>query len=78
VASTGSAGDPASVAITILMLVTAACLPAGLVGVVGWLRHAPALPLAALILGAFLTFFAIGSVLAFRPGKKRSGRGRMN
>ncbi len=69
VASAGPSGGPSAVAGTILLLVTAACFPAVLVEVAGWLRHAPALPLTIAALGVFLAIFALGAVLAFRPGR---------
>ena len=71
VTTDGAARSPASVAITMLLLVTASCIPALLLGTIGWLIHAPAwlLTTAAAIL--FLAVFATGTALAFRQDRRQ-------
>jgi hypothetical protein len=66
----GAARSPASVAVTMLLLVTTSCIPALLLGTVGWLIHAPAWLLTAAAAGLFLAVFATGTVLAFRQDKQ--------
>jgi hypothetical protein len=66
----GSARSPASVAVTMLLLVTTSCIPALLLGTVGWLIHAPAWLLTTAAAGLFLAVFATGTVLAFRQDKQ--------
>jgi hypothetical protein len=68
----GSARSPASVAVTMLLLVTTSCIPALLLGTVGWLIHAPAWLLTTAAAGLFLAVFATGTVLAFRQDKQLS------
>jgi hypothetical protein len=43
----------ASAAVTMLLLVMTACIPPLLLGALGWLAHAPALPLTAAAAGLF-------------------------
>ena len=66
----GSARSPASVAVTMLLLVTTSCIPALLLGTVGWLIHAPAWLLTTAAAGLFLAVFATGTVLAFRQDRQ--------
>jgi hypothetical protein len=70
VTTDGSARSPASVAVTILLLVTASCIPAVLLGTVGWLVHAPAWLLTTAAAGLFLAVFAMGTALAFHQDRQ--------
>jgi hypothetical protein len=70
VTTDGSARSPASVAVTMLLLVTTACIPALLLGTVGWLIHAPAWLLTTAAAGLFLAVFATGTALAFRQDRQ--------
>lgn len=68
--TTGPAGSPLSVATTMLLVVTAASVPAVLLGVGGWLVHLPALVLVAAVPGLFFILFVTCTILAFRTGTK--------
>lgn len=67
VTTDGSARSPASVAVTMLLLATAACVPPVLLGLVGWLVHAPAVLLTVGGVVLFAALFVTGTILAFRP-----------
>jgi hypothetical protein len=70
VTTDGLARSPVSTAVTMLLLGTAACVPAIMLGAVGWLIHVPALPLGVAVLGLFGVLFATGTILAFRAGRQ--------
>jgi|SRR5271157_3043492 len=53
-----------------LLVVTTACIPPFLLGVAGWLAHAPALPLTAAAGGLFVVLFATCTIIAIRPGRQ--------
>jgi hypothetical protein len=53
-----------------LLLVTTACIPALLLGTIGWLIHAPAWLLTTAAAGLFLAVFGTGTTLAFRQDKR--------
>ena len=53
-----------------LLLATAACIPPVLLGLVGWLVHAPAVLLTVGGVGLFAALFITGTILAFRPARQ--------
>lgn len=64
--TSGSARSPASAAVTMLLVVTGACIPAALLGVIGWLVQVRGMPLAGAVLGLFIALFVTLMIVAFR------------
>jgi len=69
VTSSGPPESPASTAVTILVLVTAAALAAVTTSLVGWLAALPALVTGAAAYGALAATLGTGLYLAYRRGR---------
>lgn len=66
----GSGRSPTAKAVTMLILVAAACFASAFFAVICWLAHAPALLLVPAVLAAFAGVLATGTIIAFRPGRQ--------
>jgi hypothetical protein len=65
----GSGNSPESVAVTMLIVAVASCIPPGLLGAFGRLADAPALPLLAAVAGLFVIVFATCTILVVRASR---------
>ena len=68
VTATGSGHSSTAKAMTMLILVAAACLVSFTFAVICWLAHAPALVLALTAVAGFAGVFTAGAIIAFRRG----------